>query len=143
MIILLLFSEVSQERRHLLESSDIVVSEDSEVLKLEVPRPNFITQGASLRRDRKDPDPVLILELAIGSLPTLSSNWTWGFRALADCAVLPVLSSLGDLSMRTHQTTAPSDSKAPKREHESPESMPSVHRRYRQAMGATPGVSHG
>jgi hypothetical protein len=47
----------------------------------------------------KDPDPVLILELAIGSLPTLSSNWTWGLRALADCVVLPVLSSLGDLSM--------------------------------------------
>jgi hypothetical protein len=41
----------------------------------------------------KDPDPVLILELAIGSLPTLSSNWTWGLRALADCAVLPVLST--------------------------------------------------
>jgi hypothetical protein len=91
----------------------------------------------------KDPDPVLILELAIRSLPTLSSNWTWGLRALADYAVLPVLSSLGDLSMRTHQITALSDSKASKREHESPESMPSVHRRYRQAMGATPGVSHG
>src|SRR5437868_2325519 len=26
----------------------------------------------------KDSDPVLILELAIGSLPTLSSNWTYG-----------------------------------------------------------------
>jgi len=36
-----------------------------------------------------------------------------GLRALVDCEVLPMLSSLSDLSMRI---TTPSDSKAPKRE---------------------------